>query len=393
MWMTKDGEVVDSGDSGSDSGDSGGDSGDSGGDSGDLGGDSDSGGSSSSADPTARMYFSGSSFSNTAPAAASLVIPATTGYYAGTLPTDPTLVTVVRATGLNGTYNGGGTAFTLAVDGNADYGQAVQTQFEYDFDGDGTVDRTEMYNLFATDAATGWESYMENFGLLSQNGAYADFVNGSVTVSIWKAFQPDPAFAMVYDESQSWITLPYGSGGSTIGLANGDFENGADGSWLIYPSNLTNYSYESTGSLLYNSTDTFTAYDGITSLKVYGQWSGYANETPIYQEFAASAGDSFTFSGYAWMHHDDPLTAAHTYAYLSLKYFDNNYTFYGSSDSALFDVNQPVDTWTLLTVYGTVPAGATKVQAAIEFWQCAGQSGGGCQDGNGAVYFDDLVLQ
>ena len=93
------------------------------------------------------------------------------------------------------------------------------------------------------------------------------------------------------------------------------------------------------------------------------------------------------------MHHDDPLTAAHTYAYLSLKYFDNNYTFYGSSDSALFDVNQPVDTWTLLTVYGTVPAGATKVQAAIEFWQCAGQSGGACFDGNGAVYFDDLVLQ
>ena len=41
-------------------------------------------------------------------------------------------------------------------------------------------------------------------------------------------------------------------------------------------------------------------------------------------------------------------------------------TYYGSDDSAVFDLSSPQDTWTLLTATGTVPAGATKVQAAIE---------------------------
>jgi hypothetical protein len=93
------------------------------------------------------------------------------------------------------------------------------------------------------------------------------------------------------------------------------------------------------------------------------------------------------------MHHDDPLTASHTFAYLSLKYFDDAYNYYGSSDSDHFDVTDPSDLWTLLSVTGTVPAGATKVQAAIEYWQCYGDTTYACWDGNGAVYFDDLVLE
>ena len=45
------------------------------------------------------------------------------------------------------------------------------------------------------------------------------------------------------------------------------------------------------------------------------------------------------------------------------------------------------------TTAAGVPVGATKVQAATEFWQCKGEAAGTCVDGNGAVYFDDLVLQ
>lgn len=176
-------------------------------------------------------------------------------------------------------------------------------------------------------------------------------------------------------------------------LANDGFEGGWNGDWLIYPASLANYAIVHTGDPLYNSPDLFTALAGTQSLKVYGQWTGTQNETPIYQEFAATAGDTLTFNGYAWMHHDDPLVATHTYAYLSLKYFDNSYNYYGSDDSVHFDANSPVDTWTWLEVVGTVPAGATKVQPAIEYWQCFGDTSGACWDGVGAVYFDELTLQ
>ena len=51
-----------------------------------------------------------------------------------------------------------------------------------------------------------------------------------------------------------------------------------------------------------------------------------------------------------------------------------------------------VDTWTQLTASGTAPTGAVVVQGAISYWQCKGTTDGQCWDGNGSVYFDDMVL-
>ena len=61
---------------------------------------------------------------------------------------------------------------------------------------------------------------------------------------------------------------------------------------------------------------------GSGSLKVWGLWSGWEGETPVYQEFSTTEGSSYTFSGWAWFHNADPLTATHTYAFISLKFFD-----------------------------------------------------------------------
>jgi hypothetical protein len=176
-------------------------------------------------------------------------------------------------------------------------------------------------------------------------------------------------------------------------LANGDWELGWDGSWLIYPSYLGNYAVALTGDGIYNSQTgaTFTAYDGTQALKVYGQFTGYENETPIYQEFVATEGTNYTFSGMAWMAGEDPIAGSTTYACLSIKYFDDFYNFYGSSDSGHIDINSTTNTWTALSVTSTAPVGATKVQAAVEYWHCVGSTGN-CYDG-GSVYFDSLVLE
>jgi hypothetical protein len=106
---------------------------------------------------------------------------------------------------------------------------------------------------------------------------------------------------------------------------------------------------------------------------------------------AAAEGEVYTLTGYAWTHHDDPLVATHTYGVLTIKFFDDSYNFLGGFDSNPITSETPTDTWTELTVSATTPAGATKVQACVEFWQCkADASGGNCWDGNGGVYFDAM---
>ncbi len=173
-------------------------------------------------------------------------------------------------------------------------------------------------------------------------------------------------------------------------LANPGFEDGWT-DWLIYPSGLTNFAVVNTGDTLYNSTDTFTADQGGSSLKLYGQYTGGANETPFYQQFAAIGGQVYTFSGNAWMHNADPIAAADTTAYLSIKYFNDSYQYLGSSDSSVITNTSAVDVWAALSVTGTVPEGATKAQASIEYWQCVGDTSGACYNG-GSVYFDDMLF-
>ncbi len=173
-------------------------------------------------------------------------------------------------------------------------------------------------------------------------------------------------------------------------LANPGFESGWDGAWSVYPADLSNYALPYTGEPLYNSTETFTALVGARSLKLWGRYTGGPNSTPVYQEFTVSAGTTYTLSGSAWVHHDDPITAAGTYAHLSLKFFDDAYHNYGANESERITPTSPTDMWIDLEVTGRVPVGATKVQAVVEYWQCMGDTSGACYDQNGSVYFDGL---
>ena len=88
----------------------------------------------------------------TAGAAGTVSVAAANGNHDGT-PTNPQVFT---ATGLTGTYNGGATGVRPGPWTPAPaVGNGVQVRVSYDLTGDGSFDRVETYNYFATDPVAG----------------------------------------------------------------------------------------------------------------------------------------------------------------------------------------------------------------------------------------------
>jgi chitodextrinase len=130
---------------------------------------------------------SGSVLSATAGAnAASVSIPSAGGAnHDGT----PTNAVTFTATGLSGSYASGATAFSLYVDSGACVGNGIQARVSYDFNGDGTYDRVETYNYFATNDLAGLETYSQAQGLRSATGSLGSFSAGAgrVQLQLWSA--------------------------------------------------------------------------------------------------------------------------------------------------------------------------------------------------------------
>ncbi|GGX15166.1 glycosyl hydrolase [Streptomyces chryseus] len=92
------------------------------------------------------------------------------------------------AKGVNGTLKSGTpTAFRLQVDAGTAVGLGQQARVSYDLTGDGTYDRTETYQYFATDPVTGWEDYTQARGLRSATGTLGDLKGGTVRLEVWSA--------------------------------------------------------------------------------------------------------------------------------------------------------------------------------------------------------------
>ncbi|KDN80704.1 hypothetical protein [Kitasatospora cheerisanensis] len=97
---------------------------------------------------------------------------------------------------LTGTLRAGGsTDFDLYVDAGSTVALAQQARVSYDFDGNGTVDRTETYRYFATDPVPGWERYGATAAGLqsSTGGPLANLSNGTVRIEVWPALGSAPA--------------------------------------------------------------------------------------------------------------------------------------------------------------------------------------------------------
>ncbi|MGW5636195.1 glycosyl hydrolase [Streptomyces sp. NPDC003832] len=69
---------------------------------------------------------------------------------------------VYEVRGVNGTLTSGvSTSFRFQVDAGTAVGLGQQVRVSYDLTGNGSFDRTETYNYFATDPVTGWEQYTQ----------------------------------------------------------------------------------------------------------------------------------------------------------------------------------------------------------------------------------------
>ena len=77
--------------------------------------------------------------------------------------------------------------FEIHLDSDSRPCKNLQLEVDYDFDGDGKVDRHEVYAAFDTDAQDGWEVYTHGQGLLSQQGAMKDFRGGTIACRLKNA--------------------------------------------------------------------------------------------------------------------------------------------------------------------------------------------------------------
>lgn len=77
--------------------------------------------------------------------------------------------------------------FEIHLDSDSHPCKDLQLEVDYDFDGDGKVDRHEVYAAFDTDAQDGWEVYTHGRGLLSQQGAMKDFSGGTIACRLKNA--------------------------------------------------------------------------------------------------------------------------------------------------------------------------------------------------------------
>jgi len=162
-----------------------------------------------------KIFFSGDTFASLAPPAAAVALPSVgKGNFPNVPPADPALSLAITVGPLYGSYvpNGpafGATLFKLSCDAHTDLGQATQLELVYDFNGDKSSVRTEIYNLFPTDPINGWEVYTEANGLWSQKGGFANFVGGTLTARLWKTFQPAAMSQSFYQQGPSYLLLPY----------------------------------------------------------------------------------------------------------------------------------------------------------------------------------------
>ncbi|MFF3320854.1 glycoside hydrolase family 16 protein [Streptomyces sp. NPDC002889] len=106
------------------------------------------------------------------------------------------------------TYNGGATQFDLFVDAGSTVANGQQVRVSYDHTGDGTWDRTETYQYFATDPVAGYEHYTQARGLRSATGTHGNLTNGRVRVEVWSAIGNGPSTLGI--GNQSVVRIPFG---------------------------------------------------------------------------------------------------------------------------------------------------------------------------------------
>lgn len=105
------------------------------------------------------------------------------------------------------------TQFSLYLDAGAHGGAGTQARVSYDFTGDGTYDRIETYQYFATNDVAGWEAYSAGQGIKAASGSFSNLSNGTLRLELWNAIGNGRVAvrtsATAANGQQSTLSLPF----------------------------------------------------------------------------------------------------------------------------------------------------------------------------------------
>lgn len=168
-------------------------------------------------------------------------------------------------------------------------------------------------------------------------------------------------------------------------LLDPGFETAGLPNWTTYGSNV----YSETG----------TTHEGAKSLKIFGQFSGAANNSGAWQDVTAAPGDSFSADSWLFTPSNDKIAGANS-AWIDVSFMDANNNILSLYRSAAMTSTSTAGVWQNFVVntninplngavIGSVsklvaPAGTVKVRKQVVFRQPA--------SAGGSVWFDDMRL-
>ena len=166
-------------------------------------------------------------------------------------------------------------------------------------------------------------------------------------------------------------------------LANSGFEDGFT-SWEVYPHG-NSQAMIGTGEVMYNTTETFVAFEGDSARKLWGLYEGGTNmENNVFQTYWGTLGayTQFDVSAEIYTNSADDLNQGNGYGVLFAKYFYDGWAWAGM-DSVHF--RGAPDTWHHQSVSCTVPLGVAIVQVGVMHVQPS-------NDDHGSFYVDDFSM-
>ncbi len=195
-------------------------------------------------------------------------------------------------------------------------------------------------------------------------------------------------------------------------LGNPGFETGTVSGWTTFftpgcSANCSGGAVESTNNTYYNGGlpggSNVLTHSGIRVGKEYGQFTGGANTTGMYQDAVAAKGSIWSAGGWVLSHHQDLLSGGNTF-WLETSFRDSTNGLLALYKSAIVDATITPDVFIRLSVTNEIdisdpflsavtntvtnlsaPTNTAKVRFQLVFSQPPGYDGG-------SVYFDDLDL-
>lgn len=128
---------------------------------------------------------------------------------------------------------------------------------------------------------------------------------------------------------------------------------------------------------------------GTHLLKMFGQFTGASNESGVYQQLTAQAGQVWQVNAWARTNSDDSIGGTQNYVVQKLEFVDGSGGVLATTQAVILNGSSTLDTWLYSTAtQGTAPAGTAGVRVVIAFVQ----PGVGTYEG-GSAHVDDISLK